>query len=206
MKGLQFNNWTVLRRGKTDKRKRIYWKCRCICGTIREIEGTSLRTGTSKSCGCVSAAATKIRETIHGMTGTPTHNIWKGMFRRCYSTNELSYKDYGRRGIKICKRWHQFKYFLADMGMRPSVHHSIDRINNDGDYKPSNCRWATREEQAKNRRSSIIIDTPEGPMSIHEAAKKCGLGWSGMYQRYLKGWPLAKLLTPRRARYGSYHY
>lgn len=89
----------------------------------------------------------------HGMTGTPEYEAWQGMRLRCYSETNRSYPDYGGRGISVCERWRSSPAaFLADMGKRPSAHHSIDRINNDGNYEPGNCRWATASEQAANTR------------------------------------------------------
>lgn len=172
--GLRYGRLTVLSRAPQRGRSRgARWHCVCDCGTKKETSALSLRKGVTVSCGCF--ADEKRRENIkaahavmtsHGMTKTSEYKIWAGMRVRCEKTISRSYKNYGGRGIKICRRWSKFENFFADMGKRPPGM-SLDRIDNDKGYSPSNCRWATSLEQMRNRRPSPLWVTRPGTVRLY---------------------------------------
>lgn len=130
------------------------WLCQCSCGNEKTVPQRALMKAETKSCGCLKPDVLKTLHRTHGMTRTRVHRIWVAMRQRCYNKNILRYPDYGGRGIQVCEAWRtSFEAFFADMGQPPTDDHSIDRIDNDGDYEPSNCRWATTLEQRHNQRN-----------------------------------------------------
>ncbi len=156
--GSRFGLLTVVR-GLSPRRQRTRWRCRCDCGSLVDVQGSHLTSGHTQSCGCQKAKDFGNRNRKHGQSGdeaSPEYISWKVLRSRCNNPNNPSWHRYGGRGVRVCKRWDDFKNFLADMGRQPSPKHSIDRYpNRDGDYKPSNCRWATPKQQANNTRANI---------------------------------------------------
>lgn len=150
--GKQFGHWTVLARQPERYLGHTRWLCRCVCGIERVVFGGALRRGASKSCG--GCGRLKHGHCRNGRS-TRVYEVWRAMLQRCYNPNHRAYANYGARGITVCERWHTFVNFLVDMG-EPPPGLSIDRINNDGNYEPGNCRWATCSEQMRNRRPSKL--------------------------------------------------
>ncbi len=134
-----------------DKHGKIKWLCVCECGAECVVASSDLATGHTKSCGCSRIGVTGSPK--HGMYGTPTYLSWRSMMSRCYNENATGYEHWGGRGIRVCPQWHTFQRFYDDMGERPAGK-SIDRTDNNGDYNPRNCRWATPSEQNSNKRPS----------------------------------------------------
>jgi len=132
-------------------RRRRKWDCLCDCGNACSVSGNDLRNGHTRSCGCLNHTGDANR--THGLTGTPIYLSWQDMKKRCYNENHKDYLRYGGRGISVCSRWlNSFENFLEDMGERPKWL-TLDRINSDENYSKSNCRWATRLDQARNKTS-----------------------------------------------------
>lgn len=147
--GTIYGNWSAVR--EMPRRHGIFRMvlCRCICGAQREVDLWSLQQGTSRSCGCVNEA--RHGHSIYGAR-SPTYGSWSAMIQRCTNPNHSSFQNYGGRGIKVCDRWFRFKNFLTDMGDRP-IGCTLDRFpDNNGNYEPGNCRWATPKQQASNKR------------------------------------------------------
>jgi hypothetical protein len=156
LKGLRFGRLMPLKRIDNVKSK-VRWLCRCDCGAELAVKVDALRSGNTKSCGCAKIDGLIARTLKHGNARagakTSEYTIWKTMKDRCFRPANPRFKDWGGRGITVCARWRDsFGAFLADMGPRPSTRHSIDRIDNDGNYEPGNCRWATGLQQAANKR------------------------------------------------------
>jgi hypothetical protein len=206
--GKKFNRWTVLSFSRRVG-KRYYWICRCECGTVKEVRSDGLISGTRKSCGCLQREWTKKMASKHlkkhGMATSdnqaPEYNIWKSMKQRCQNPRNAAYSGYGGRGIKVCARWsNSFEAFYLDMGARPSSEYTLDRIDNDGDYTPQNCRWATRTQQANNRRSNRKITFRGETHTVAEWARKLGIR-QGSLLAHLDKWSVERALTdPLRKR------
>ncbi len=184
--GQTFSAWTVV--GSVIRTTRhALWPCRCICGTERDVASWSLRSGLSRSCGCVSQAAHIQRITTHGMTGSKIFNAYLYMKSRCLNPKVKCFKDYGGRGITICDRWlESFENFYADMGPSHRDWLTLERKDNNKGYDPDNCEWASRAKQSRNRRMCIMIDSPWGRMTISEAARNAGIKEMTLYQRIKK--------------------
>lgn len=205
MAGKQYGRWTVLNfsgaYSRSGTRKRTFWKCRCSCGQKRDVDGGNLRAGLSVSCGCFKIEQTKLLKRKHFINGRhynshdKTYSCWCVLKRRCTDKNFIGYSDYGGRGITFCERWKKFENFLADMGDKPKGM-TIERIDNDGDYEPLNCKWATIEEQNNNTSQCVFIEKDGLRLTISQWAKKLGMRYLTLYGRikYYK-WSIERAFT-----------
>lgn len=189
----------------------LKWKCQCDCGNIKFATAFDLRSGHTKSCGCLqrerASESIKRRNFKHGQTRTPLHNSWCAMMQRCYDNNYKWYKDYGARGIKVCPEWHDFISFsewATSSGFTEGL--SIDRIDVNGDYCPENCRWATTIEQANNKRNNIYLEYNGEKKTIAEWARFLNIPYHALYNRiYDLQWPIDKAITePIRGQCGPF--
>lgn len=172
------------------------WRCLCRCGKTIIVRGGHLRKGHTQSCGCLKRERVTASVTTHGKYRTPEYRVWKGLLSRCYAKNQPAYRNYGGRGIRACARWRKsFQNFLDDMGPRPSSHHTIERIQNDGPYSPKNCCWATRREQAQNKRSNRHITSQGQTKTITGWSRHLGGSTSCIHNRLARGWSIERAVT-----------
>jgi len=185
--------------GRLTARRRVlrgrkgFWFCDCSCGLTAVVEVSKLRSGHTKSCGCLVLRHGHSDRQGGERNGarSPEYHSWIAMKDRCTNPSHRNFSNYGGRGVTICERWlSSFENFLADMGPRPSPSHSLDRYpNRDGHYEPGNCRWATDIDQARNRRTNRILVVDGRSMPIIAWAELSGLGYSTICERIRRGWP-----------------
>ncbi len=175
--------------------RRILWHCLCDCGQMTIVQGGNLHTGHTTSCGCFARDQQRLTKLKHGMYGTPEYRSWSGAKERCSNPNDSRFERYGGRGIKMCQRWRDsFAVFFADMGKRPAKH-SLDRIDNDGNYEPDNCRWATNTEQSRNRKQNKLLTLHGETHCIATWADMLDLDRCNIYARISRGWSTEMALT-----------
>lgn len=192
--GMVFGRLTVVRL-HSIKNNRALWECKCQCGETKLAIGKVLANGGTKSCGCLR----RDLMTKHGLSKNPKikteYKTWKSILNKCNNPKASNYKDYGGRGISVCKRWEDFNNFITDMGLKPCKTLSIERINNDGDYEPNNCKWATDTEQNRNKRNIRIISFNGESLLLEDWARKTGLSKQCISYRLKKGWGVKNALT-----------
>ena len=198
--GSRFGRFTVLAEDPVRRNNSICWVCRCDCGTIKSVDGKKLRLGKLMSCGCYARETSRARGLASARPGGRVdhpveYRIWVQMRNRCRNPRQTNYADYGGRGIVVSPAWNDFHRFYADMGPRPTPRHEVDRIDNDGPYSPTNCRWATRSEQMRNTRVTRSLTYAGRTASISTWAEEYGINRGTLLQRLLRGWPLGRALT-----------
>lgn len=198
LSGQRFGRLTATRQATHTRQGGARWWCSCECGNEKIVRANCLKNGDTKSCGVCWK---------HGMARTPEYSLWSGMITRCENKNRTFYYRYGGRGITVCERWRNgengkagVQCFYEDMGPRPSLKHTIDRINFNGNYEPTNCRWATRKEQANNRNTTWYVVFRGERMPLADAIEKSGstINRKAVYGRILSGWSIEDaIMTPR---------
>jgi hypothetical protein len=190
----RFGRLLVLSR-EPSRRNRTMWLCLCDCGANTVVAANPLVKGRTKSCGCYRRQV--LSNLQHGMSGTRTHNIWRGMLKRCQTKTCGAYPHYGGRGIKVCDRWQTFENFFADMGEAP-LGSSIEREDVNGDYEPSNCVWLELGRQTLNTRRTVHITIGEESNPLSVWCEKKGLRYGLVYDRIARlGWTPERALTEK---------
>lgn len=206
LEGMRFGRLVVTRREVNKINNRALFLCKCDCGNEKIIRSDALQSGVSTSCGCYHKEMLLKANTTHGMSRSGIYTAWEGMKARCNNMYSDHYKDYGGRGIKLCKRWHKFENFYSDMGERPCGM-TIERKDNNGNYEPGNCRWATQKEQKNNTRRTRFYEFNSQSKTLMQWSESTGMSISTLRHRVLNlGWDIEKaLITPLiRTRPSSY--
>ena len=182
--GERYGRLTVINFSHSENSQRYFWLCECDCGKRKIVRADHFKSGHTTSCGCVNVE----RLYKHGLGWSRGYSVWNGMISRCNNVSDKEYLRYGARGISVCERWLDVTNFIKDMGHPPTAKHQIDRINNDGDYEPSNCRWATRQENARNRRNNRMITIEGKTQCVSDWADDQGMSSSVIFCRLKRGW------------------
>ena len=183
-----FGQLVVSRRAPNTNDNKAAWLCRCACGNWTTVRAANLKNGSTTSCGCVRNLALGARTRTHGLSGSPTYSSWHAMMERCYRVEHPHFGNYGGRGIGVELAWHSFETFYSDMGIRPEGT-TLERLDGDKGYGPGNCRWATRREQARNRRGANPLDLPS-------LAREHGIPYDTLKARPNRlGWSLEDALS-----------
>lgn len=199
--GKVFGRLTVLsRHPENTKAGSSRWVCSCDCGKTDIVAvGQDLNNGHTQSCGCLQKENTSNANTVHGFSHLPEYAAWKNLIARCHNLQHEHYKYYGARGITVSEEWrYSFEKFYSDMGPRPSEEHSIDRQDNDFGYCKENCRWATQEEQANNKRSNIVFTFDNESLTLAEWAKKLSMNYDTLRTRLKRGWPFEEAICKKK--------
>lgn len=202
--GEKLGRLTVVGVGGVNKRGRKLVAFTCDCGAAVEYQMTAVSSGNTLSCGCLRRDLLAAKNFKHGhrvreeKTGVKTrteYTIWKRMRTRCNDESDRKYPAYGGRGIKCCDRWNDFELFLSDMGERPSLQHSLDRIDNNGNYEPGNVRWATASQQARNKRNSRFVEFEGKLVSLADLVERFNVRYGLVSGRLGLGWPIERAIS-----------
>lgn len=194
--GMVYGRLTVISFSHRSSCNQYYWDCLCICGNKTKVVAGNINNGHTKSCGCLSIEKASERAITHNQSKSLEHKSWRRMKTRCLNVNTPGFKNWGGRGITICDRWlNSFENFFADMGIAPSSKHSLDRIDNNGNYEPGNCRWATIIEQANNRRTNNMIEYNGETKSLSMWCVELSIKYERTRIRISKGWSAENAFT-----------
>lgn len=195
-----FNRLTAIGIAGRNKYGRVRWLWRCSCGRLKVITASEAKNGYVKSCGCFLRERIIATVTTHGASAnnkvTPEYEAWSGLKDRCTNQRKPSYKNYGGRGITFCERWRSFENFFADMGPRPSPAYTLERVDNEKGYEPSNCKWATHLEQSRNRRGNVRLTFNGQTLCVADWAQRLGMSPYTLYSRLSRSkWSAEKALS-----------
>lgn len=194
MIGQRFGKLTATETIKRHWKIRNLIRCRCDCGNDVLVLEPNLKRGNSRSCGCSRHGKTDLP--FVGASRLPEYQVWKLMRIRCSDPKDRAFANYGGRGIRVCDDWqHSFAAFYRDMGPRPADGYTLDRIDVNGDYEPSNCRWATMKEQQSNKRSNHVVLVDGNRMTLKQAAAHYGISYANLSYRLNSGWPFEKAIS-----------
>lgn len=194
--GIKYGRLTAIKRVGVNNSGNATWLCVCECGQQTSVGSNNLRSGHTKSCGCLGREL-RLRHG-HNRRGktTKAYTAWHGMIQRCTNNKSRKYDSYGGRGILVCDRWLVFENFISDMGNPPTGNCSIDRVDNNGDYCPENCRWATIKQQARNTRRNRLLTFSNKTQCLAAWAEEYGIKSSVLWSRLFRcGWPMGRALT-----------
>lgn len=202
LSGQKFNHLTAQHRCEPPKEyskstRNVWWMCLCDCGNTKPIRAIHLKRDQIKSCGCLKKRNKPKNGIIHGYYASPTYNSWRSMIQRCTNENNIGWKTYGGKGIKVCDRWQGkkgFIHFLEDMGERPE-NLSLDRIDSDKGYYPENCRWATRRVQTLNTTRTNWITYGEETLCLSDWAKKLNKDRKYISDKLRNGWTMEQIIN-----------
>ena len=190
----KFGRLTVVEFASVNKHGKSMWKCRCECGNEIVVVGSHLTSGHTTSC------RNHASYTTHGKRHTRLYRIWLLMKNRCSNAADPNYGNYGGRGIKVCEEWQKFIHFYEWAMTSGYVDNlTIDRIDNNGNYEPSNCRWATQKEQSNNKRTNVFITHNSQTHTLKEWSEITGINYSTLHSRYKAGKPPEEVLRTRKA-------
>lgn len=193
--GQKFGRLLVVSRAGSDKRGEALWECECDCGVVTVVLGSNLRTGHTRSCGCYNDERRIEVHTKHKMSEEPIYGVWVHMIQRCINPKATFYYRYGGRGIKVCEEWMKFDNFYNDMGDCPEGG-TIDRIDNNGNYEPGNCRWASQKINARNKSNNVNITYMGKTQCIAAWEEELGFATGTLWHRiYTYGWSPEKAIS-----------
>ena len=198
--GQKFGRLTVVERVANNKRGNARWLCKCVCGNETIVVTSDLNSGHTRSCGCLHLETVKVNGKTHGLSNTHLFRIWCDMRKRCANPNAMHFHRYGGRGIKVCNEWQNFELFYKwAMANGYQENLTIDRIDNDGNYEPSNCRWATQKEQQNNRSTNKLITFEGETLNLTQWSKKTGISYRKLVDRLGKlNWSVERAFYDRR--------
>lgn len=200
--GKQFNDFTAHEFVGRNSRRVALWHCSCVCGAERIMAGNVLKSLRNKSCGCRPRP-----KRTHGMCDAPEYQAWSNLKKRCYNPRDKRYPQYGARGITVCDRWlSNFAAFYSDMGPRPAGRYTIERKDNNGNYEPSNCKWATYKEQAQNKSTNHPVTLNGETKCLTEWIRLLDIGASVVKRRIKRGWTAERALTAPTYQSRLLHY